>query len=153
MCEAMWGEYLMEKGQLDLACSHFIQAGQSEKAIEAAIEGGSLTQATKYLKEYGNPEDVGQYYLKLARKFQKRKEWKDATKYFVKAKCAEHAVRMYVDNGDAHLAHTVARKHLDENQMQTVFMELAGECESNGNLEKAEILYLQIGEHNCAVDM
>lgn len=151
--EAMWGDHLMEKGQLDLACSHFIQAGQCEKAIECAIEGGKLAQATKYLKEYSNPEDSAQYYLKIAGQFQKRKEWGDATKYFAKAGCAEHAVRMYVENGEARLAHAVARKHLGESQLQTVFMELAGECESSGDLEKAENLYLQIGEHNCAVDM
>lgn len=36
--EEEWGDWLVQQGQADAAINHYIEAGQSAKAIEAALE-------------------------------------------------------------------------------------------------------------------
>ena len=36
--EEQWGDYLVSHKQMDAAINHYIEAGKSQKAIEAAIE-------------------------------------------------------------------------------------------------------------------
>jgi intraflagellar transport protein 172 len=43
--EEEWGEWLMAAGQTDAAINHFIEAGQSIKALEAAVRARQFGKA------------------------------------------------------------------------------------------------------------
>ncbi len=43
--EEEWGDWLMSAKQLDAAINHFIEAGQSVKAVEAAFESRQWPKA------------------------------------------------------------------------------------------------------------
>lgn len=43
--EEAWGDWLMGQKQVDAAINHFVEAGQSIKAIEAALTARQLPKA------------------------------------------------------------------------------------------------------------
>ena len=48
--EEEWGDYLVQQKQLDSAISHFIEAGRTEKAVEAAIGARQWAKASQVVE-------------------------------------------------------------------------------------------------------
>ena len=48
--EVQWAEWLVAQGQLDAAVNHFIEAGQAQKAVDAALEARQYSQAASIME-------------------------------------------------------------------------------------------------------
>ncbi len=68
--EEAWGDYLVSEKQLDAAINHYIEAGVSVKAIEAAFSAMQWNKAVQLVDSLA-ASDVKlarQYYRRLARR-------------------------------------------------------------------------------------
>ncbi|XP_010779362.1 intraflagellar transport protein 172 homolog, partial [Notothenia coriiceps] len=72
--EESWGDYLVQQKQMDAAINHFIEAGCSLKAIEAAIAARQWKKAVHILELQEDPS-AGKYYVKIAQHYASMQEY------------------------------------------------------------------------------
>ncbi len=53
--EECWGDYLVQRKQVDMAINHYVQAGASIKAINACFESRQFVQAAQLLEALNDP--------------------------------------------------------------------------------------------------
>jgi len=70
--ELDWGDHLCQLKQVDMAVAHYIEAGQSTKAIEAAILARQWNKAIQIV-DTQDPEIAQKYYKQIARHFETSK--------------------------------------------------------------------------------
>lgn len=63
--EEEWGDWLSSQQQMDAATNHYIEAGCTTKAIEAAIEDRQCVKAAG-LVEFLKPAEAAPYYRRIA---------------------------------------------------------------------------------------
>uniref|UniRef100_A0A672S203 IFT80/172/WDR35 TPR domain-containing protein n=1 Tax=Sinocyclocheilus grahami TaxID=75366 RepID=A0A672S203_SINGR len=66
--EEVWGDYLVQQKQMDAAINHYIEAGRSTKAIEAAIAARQWKKALHILEQQED-KTAAKYYLKIAQHY------------------------------------------------------------------------------------
>lgn len=67
--EEEWGDYLVEHKQMDAAISHYIEAGQTNKALEAAIGARQWKKAVHIIQVIDDSESVRGYYQILGKHY------------------------------------------------------------------------------------
>ncbi|CAB1340225.1 unnamed protein product, partial [Coregonus sp. 'balchen'] len=77
--EEAWGDYLVQQKQMDAAINHYIEAGCSSKAIEAAI-GARQWKKAVHILELQEDRSGGKYYLKIAQYYASIQEYELAAK-------------------------------------------------------------------------
>ena len=80
--EEDWGDHLCHLKQVDMAISHYIEAGQSTKAIEAAISARQWTRAIQIV-DTQDPETAKKYYKWIARHYEESKQYFEAISRFI----------------------------------------------------------------------
>mmetsp|Transcript_10682 Transcript_10682/g.13871 ORF Transcript_10682/g.13871 Transcript_10682/m.13871 type:complete len:1746 (-) Transcript_10682:405-5642(-) len=152
MLQEMWGDFLVEQKQVDMAINHYIEANASGKAIDAALSSRQWTKAGQLVealdKETGRP-----YYRTLARHYKEVKAWREAEKFFVLGDAAELAVEMYTSINMWDAAHKLAVAHMSPAEVQGLYIGQAQKLEEQGKLKEAEKLYLTVEEVNMAISM
>ena len=108
--ELEWGNWLVSQKQLDAAINHFIEAVQNIKAIEAAIQARQWSKAVQIVDtqdddvsdgtegramEVTGRQVASRFYKIIAQHFEETKNYDDAEKYYIKARCPQDAVEMY----------------------------------------------------------
>uniref|UniRef100_A0A665WJI3 Intraflagellar transport 172 n=1 Tax=Echeneis naucrates TaxID=173247 RepID=A0A665WJI3_ECHNA len=73
--EEAWGDYLVQQKQMDTAINHFIEAGCSLKAIEAAIAARQWKKAVHILELQEDPS-AAKYYMKIAQHYASMQDYK-----------------------------------------------------------------------------
>lgn len=76
--EEEWGDSLVESKQSDAAISHFIEAGCTRKALEAAITARQWKKAMHIIQVIEDTESVVKYYDMIAKHFASVKVNKDS---------------------------------------------------------------------------
>ena len=147
--EREWADYLLSKRQADAAISHFIEAGDIYRAIEAAVQAQQWQKATDLL--YGANVDVNKIKSsidKLAEYFLNSEENEKAAELFVKTGNKEQAVEALVQAG----RFTEAYDHLGADETaKNVFLEKAQKEIDEGNLNVAEKLFLACDSADKAI--
>jgi intraflagellar transport protein 172 len=64
--EEEWGDWLVEKRQLDASISHYIESGATIKALEAAMGAKQWRKAVQIAKVLDDPDEIKKYALDLA---------------------------------------------------------------------------------------
>lgn len=150
--QEMWGDYLVDQKQVDMAINHYIEANASAKAIEAALGSRQWTKAAQLVENLDR--DAGRpYYRTLARHYQEVKAWREAEKFFVLGDAAELAVEMYTEVNLWDQAHKLAVAHMSPAEVQGLYIGRAQRLEEQGKLKEAEKLYLTVEEVNMAISM
>lgn len=67
--EQEWGDYLMENKQMDAAISHYIEAGSTFKALDAAVAAKQWKKAVHIIKVIDDVDTVKKYYEIIANHF------------------------------------------------------------------------------------
>lgn len=67
--EEEWGDSLVESKQMDAAISHYIEAGCTLKALDAAVEARQWKKAVHIVKVLDDVETVKKYYELIASHF------------------------------------------------------------------------------------
>ncbi|KAI5074597.1 hypothetical protein GOP47_0010558, partial [Adiantum capillus-veneris] len=147
-----WGDYLVSKNEMEEAVNHYLEAGCQLKAIESAIAAHQWSKAIQIAMQQ-NKEVVKPIYVKLARKFEKIKQFADAEKMFINAELPHEAVNLYLKANKWEAAKKVASQFLLPDEAHVIFMHQAKEFESFRRFKDAEKLYLELGQHDSAINM
>lgn len=67
--EEQWGDSLVETKQLDAAISHYIEAGATLKALDAAVAAKQWKKAVHIIKVLDVSDSVKKYYVAIANHF------------------------------------------------------------------------------------
>jgi intraflagellar transport protein 172 len=92
--EAEWGDYLVSQKLYDTAINHFIEAGESLKAVDAAIHSRQWKKAVEILQTQEGAATLA-YYKKIADHFASIQEFDFAEKFYLKANQPKDCIEMF----------------------------------------------------------
>lgn len=147
-----WGDYLVSIKQIDMAINHYIEAKVNRKAIEAALNSRQYSRALQ-LVDAVDRETARPFYRQLARHYEDLRQYDLAQKCYVEGDQAQLAVEMHTRAGNWDLAHSIAKKHMREEDVSMLYISQAQKLESKGRLKDAEKLYLAVKEKDLAINM
>jgi len=154
--EEEWGDWLVSQRQTDAAINHYIEAGCSTKAIDAAMSARQWYKAEQLLDQASIGADASfalPFYEKLAAHYASSRHFDQAERAFVKCNRPNLAVQMYVDVGQNEKAHKVAKAHMSPSERTELYITLAQSLETQNKLSDAEQLYLMVNEFDLAINM
>ncbi|XP_064625451.1 intraflagellar transport protein 172 homolog [Lineus longissimus] len=150
--EEEWGDHLVSQKQLDAAINHFIEAGSTLKAVEAAINSRQWSKAVQIL-EMQDSSMSAKYYKKIAVHYATVGDYERAEKYYVEAGLATEAITMYNSAGKWEDAHRLASSCMKAEDVATMYISQAQQLESQGKYKEAERLYVAVDEPDLAITM
>ncbi|RUS80517.1 hypothetical protein EGW08_011738 [Elysia chlorotica] len=150
--EEEFGDYLVSQKQLDAAINHFIEAGATTKAVEAAINSRQWTKAVQILEIQDSAMSAG-YYKKIADHYASIGEYETAEKFYVEAGCTREAVDMYNKAGKWEMAHKLAATYMKGEDVSNLYIAQAKQLEDEGKFRDAERLYVAVEEPDLAITM
>lgn len=150
--EEAWGDYLVQQKQMDAAINHFIEAGCSLKAIEAAIAARQWKKAVHIL-ELQEDSSAGKYYVKIAQYYTSMQEYEVAEQLFVKGGHIKDAIDMYTTAGRWEEAHKLAVECMTEEEVMALYISRAQELERDGKFKEAERLFATVKQPDLAITM
>ncbi|KAK7792281.1 hypothetical protein R5R35_013312 [Gryllus longicercus] len=151
--EEEWGDYLVSNKQLDAAINHYIEAGKTMKALDAAVGARQWKKAVQIIKVIDDPTTVVNHYRQIAQHFASIKEYNTAEKLFLQAEMYEDAIDMYNQAGEWDKAHFLASQYLDTERVSQMYLAQAQNLEQQGKLKEAEKLYISVTEPDAAISM
>ncbi|XP_019698256.2 intraflagellar transport protein 172 homolog [Harpegnathos saltator] len=152
--ERDWGKHLAAGGHYDAAINHFIEAGETVLALQAAINARQWRKALQIIQviEDDDPE-IRQQCEKLGEYFSSIGERSLAEGLFIRADNPRRAVETHVQAGDWIRAHQVAQEYMKSDEANEVLARHAENLQQIGELRHAEALYIAIGDHDAAIAM
>ncbi|KAJ8934987.1 hypothetical protein NQ314_013074 [Rhamnusium bicolor] len=151
--EEEWGDSLVESKQMDAAISHYIEAGCTIKALDAAVAARQWKKAVHIVKVIDDPDTVKKYYELIANYFSSVKDYSTAEKLYAACGMYKEAVDMYNEAGQWEKAHSIASKYLDQEEVSDMYIKHAEELEEAGKFRDAEKLYLSVNSPDLAIAM
>ncbi|XP_037837544.1 intraflagellar transport protein 172 homolog [Kryptolebias marmoratus] len=150
--EEAWGDYLVQQKQMDAAINHFIEAGCSLKAIEAAIAARQWKKAVHIL-DLQDDSSAGKFHLKIAQHYAAMRDYEVAEQLFVKGGHIKDAIDMYTSAGRWEDAHKLAVKCMTEEEVTALYVSRAQELERDGKFKEAERLFSTVKQPDLAITM
>uniref|UniRef100_A0A3B3Z6D5 Intraflagellar transport protein 172 homolog n=1 Tax=Poecilia mexicana TaxID=48701 RepID=A0A3B3Z6D5_9TELE len=150
--EEAWGDYLVQQKQMDAAINHFIEAGCTLKAIEAAIAARQWKKAVHILELQEDPS-AEKYYVKIAQHYASVQDYEVAQQLFVKGGHIKDAVDMFTTAGRWEEAHKLAVQCMTEEEVGSLYISRAQQLEENGKLKEAERLFSTLDRPDLTVAM
>uniref|UniRef100_A0A3Q3IYM6 Intraflagellar transport protein 172 homolog n=1 Tax=Monopterus albus TaxID=43700 RepID=A0A3Q3IYM6_MONAL len=150
--EEAWGDYLVQQKQMDAAINHFIEAGCSLKAIEAAIAARQWKKAVHIL-ELQEDSSAGKYFVKIAQYYASTQDYEMAEKLFVKGGHIKDAIDMYITAGCWEEAHKLAVECMTQEDVMHLYISRAQELERDGKFKEAERLFVTVKQPDNAITM
>ncbi|KAM4693761.1 LOW QUALITY PROTEIN: intraflagellar transport protein 172 homolog [Discoglossus pictus] len=150
--EESWGDFLVQQKQQDAAINHYIEAGSSIKAIEAAL-GARQWKKAIHILELQEPKTASAYYLKIAQHYSSMQEYEVAEQLFIKADRTKEAIDMYTQAGHWEQAHKLATKCMRQEEVSVLYIAQAKDLEKQGRYKEAERLYITVDEPDLAITM
>ncbi|KAA0708383.1 Intraflagellar transport protein 172 -like protein [Triplophysa tibetana] len=150
--EEAWGDYLVQQKQMDAAINHYIEAGRSTKAIEAAIAARQWKKALHIL-ELQEDKAAAIYYPKIAQYYASVQEFEVAERLFVKGDHIKDAIDMYTQAGRWEQAHKLAVKCMTQEDVSALYISRAQDLEKEGKFKEAERLFTTVDEPDLAITM
>ena len=150
--QRLWGDYLFEHNQVEMAINHYIEASMSMKAIESALAARQWAKAAQLLENIAC--DAAQpFLLRMARHSEDINDMSEAERFYVAAGAPEKAVQMYTHANLWDKAHTIASSYMESGEVSLLYISQAQKMETEGKLVDAEKLYLTVGEPDLAINM
>ncbi|XP_077991845.1 intraflagellar transport protein 172 homolog [Glandiceps talaboti] len=150
--EEEWGDHLMSQKQMDAAINHYIEAGCSLKAIEAAIQSRQWNKAVQIV-ELQDASVASRYYHKIAKHYSSIGDYETAEKYYVRADMPREAIDMYTNAGKWEAAHRLAVTCMKPEDVAVLYITQAQQMEAQGKFREAERLYITVDEPDLAITM
>ncbi|KAF5301762.1 hypothetical protein FQR65_LT08745 [Abscondita terminalis] len=151
--EEEWGDCLYENKQMDAAINHYIEAGRTRKALDAAIGARQWKKAVHIIQVLGDSESNSKYYEVLGKHFASSRDYATAEKLYVTAGMYKEAAEMYNDAGQWDKAYSLASKYLDRGEVSEMYLKQAEQLEDAGKYRDAEKLYLSVDAPDMAIAM
>ena len=150
--EAKFGEYLLlEVRDPGSAVSHLIEAGKTERALEAAIQAGQYERAAEISSildsvptHYGR--QIGDY-------FASRDQIDQSVEMYLTAGCIREALLLLNNRGQYTRAFKMAKKLMDPDEANEMFASIATSLQSDGKYREAERIYMTCNDVDSAISM
>ena len=121
--EEEWGDSLAGSKQLDAAINHYIEAGKTVKALDAAITARQWKKAVQIIQVIDDSSgELNKYYFKLGQHYAGLREYKMAEKFFISGNLYKHAIEMYNVAGLWEQAHQLAARHLEHGEVASMYI-------------------------------
>ncbi|CAN9507987.1 unnamed protein product [Ophioblennius macclurei] len=151
--EEQWGDHLVVLKQTDAAINHFIEAGCSLKAIEAAILARQWKKACHILEMIPHEADAHKFYLKIAQHYSSAHDYQMAEQLFVRGGHIKEAVDMLTSAGRWEDAHKLAVRCMTEQEVSDLYVSRATELQSDGKFKEAERLFSAVQRSDLSIRM
>ncbi|CAB3251420.1 unnamed protein product [Arctia plantaginis] len=151
--EGMWGAWLVSCRQAGAAVPHLIEAGLSRDALDAALQAHHYRKALQILQAIDDKESIREQCEKLGDHFISTREWETAERVLTSCGLAERCVRAYNLAGRVADGLHLAAAHLTEEETRDIYLPLAQQLREEGQLRKAEQIYIGLGEPDEAISM
>ncbi|XP_026731686.1 intraflagellar transport protein 172 homolog isoform X2 [Trichoplusia ni] len=151
--EGRWGAYLVSARQAGAAVPHLIEAGQSRAALDAALAAHHYRKALQILQAIDDKDSIKEQCERLGDHFISTREWETAERVLTSCGMAERCVKAYNAAGRVADGLRLAAGHLTEEQTREIYMPLAQQLRMDGQLRKAEQIYIGLGEPDEAISM
>ncbi|VDK73481.1 unnamed protein product [Litomosoides sigmodontis] len=150
--EEEWGDSLFAEGNYDAAINHFLESGQTTKALEASIKAKQWSKAAEIADVIEDNELAKRYYGKIADHHASICDYERAEMLYVEAKMHREAIEMYNKASRWADSYRLAEEFMADKSSR-MYEELAQSMEEKGHLKDAEQLYTTIGQVNKAIGM
>lgn len=150
--EEEWGNYLVSQKQLDAAINHFIEAGATEKAVQAAI-GARQFQKAVIILEGQDRSMAAKFYNVIGQYYQQSQNYKTAADLFIKAGSSKQAVDLLLTSEKWEEAYNLAQTCMSQDEVTALYISNAQQQESKGKYREAESLYVTVDEPDLAITM
>ena len=152
--EEEWGDHLADNKQLDAAINHYIEAGRTLKALEAAINARQWKKAVQIIQVIDDDNgELNKYHYKLGQHFAGVGEYKMAERFYLDGSMHRQAIEMYNSAGMWEEAHTLAKNYMESSDVSTMYVAQAQKLEQEGKFKEAEKLYISVQESDLAISM
>lgn len=151
-----WGTWLESQKQVEPAISHFIEAGNVEKAINAAVEYGLWEKAAHYITSMpgrSRSPELKEGAKRVAQHYEAIMNFSEAEKFYLMAGVPREALGMYCRAGMWDNAQRLAKDNLSPEEAGKFYGQQAKDLEKAGKLKDAERLYLNVNNVSGAADM
>ncbi len=135
--EGEWGDHLASQRLHDAAINHYIEAGESLKAVDSAILSRQWKKAVDLLASQ-DTSSVSIYYKKIADHFAGVQELEVAEKFYLKANHPKECIEMYNKAGKWERAFKIATSYLSKQEVTALYSEQARILEQQGRYKEAE---------------
>ena len=152
--EKDWGHHLANAGHYDAAINHFIEAGETALALNAAINARQWRKALQIVQviESDDPE-IQKHCLKLAEYFASVGDGNLAESLFLRAGDPRQAVEVRVKSGNWSRAHEVAVEFMNADEAKEILSEHAEKLREAGDFRHSEALLIATGQYDTAIAM
>lgn len=151
--EEEWGDWLVSKRNLDASISHYIEAGATIKALDAACGAKQWKKAVQIAKVLDDPEEIKKYAIQLADHLTFVGDINGAENILVKAELYREAVDLMNRHGKWEKAYEIAENYLPKELVLDMFVELAEKLRTEGKYRDAEKVFLAVNEPDKAITM
>ncbi|XP_067120573.1 intraflagellar transport protein 172 homolog [Centruroides vittatus] len=151
--EEEWGNYLVGIKQLEAAINHYIEAGKTVKALDAAVSARQWKKAVQIIEVIDDPGTVTKYYQKLGQHYSSAGEYELAEHFFVEGGMTKEAVEMYNNAGKWERAHKLASQFLKPDEVTRMYVSQAQSLEEQLKYREAEKLYIAVNKPDLAITM
>ncbi|CAL4073000.1 unnamed protein product, partial [Meganyctiphanes norvegica] len=151
--EEEWGDQLLSNKQADAAISHYIEAGNNIKALDASIQARQWKKAHHIIPAINDEVALQPYLMKLGQHFATTQDLKNAEKYYVQGGMYKEAIEMYNQAGEWERAHQLASRYMGADEVAVMYVNQAQVLEGQGKFKEAEKLYISVHEPDLAITM
>ncbi|CAF4909041.1 unnamed protein product [Pieris macdunnoughi] len=151
--EGEWGAWLVESHRAAAAVPHLIEAGRTRDALAAAIEAHHYKKALQIVQVIDDKESIRQECERLGEHFITIQDWETAERVLISCGMAERCVRAYNLAGKITDGLRVATAHISEDETRDIYLPLAKQLRDEGQLRKAEQIYIGLGDPDEAISM
>lgn len=150
--EEEWGDYLSSQKQLDAAINHYIEAGATEKAVEAAIGSRQFRKAIVILDGLDQTM-AAKYYHKIGKFYAQSQNHETAAQLFMKSGSRKEAVDLLLASEKWEEAYALAQTCMKPEEVTMLYITNAQQQEAKGKYKEAERLYVTVDEPDLAITM
>ncbi|KAH8278227.1 hypothetical protein KR044_002922 [Drosophila immigrans] len=151
--EEQWGDWLVARKQLDASINHYIEAGATQKALEAAVGAKQWRKAVQIAKVLDEPELIQRYALDLSKHLAFAGDLDGAEDLLVRANLYKAAIELLNRHGKWERAYVLGEKYLKAEQLRELFVQLGSSLEEQGKYRDAEKVLLAVNEPDLAIAM
>ncbi|KAI1289152.1 Intraflagellar transport protein -like protein [Halotydeus destructor] len=150
--EAKFGEYLMVQDRDPAAAiGHLIEAGKSDRALEAAIQSGQFERAAEISSILDN---VPSHYGRQIGDYYAHNEQIDAAiEMYLTSGCVREALVLLNKRGQYGRAFKMAKKLLDPDEANEMYNSIATSLQNEGKYKEAEKIYMTCDDVDSAISM
>lgn len=133
------------------AVNHYIEAGKTDRALEAAIQASQFERAAEIAAILDNiPSAFGK---KIANYYAQKEQIETAVEVYINCGLYRDAVSLLNQKGQYSRAYKLAKKLMDPLEAKEMYESIAKSLENDGKYKEAEKIYITCDDADSAISM